>query len=229
VADGATFDRAGPFSPGSYITIFGSALSDFTDYAESATLPVQIDQAHVTFDVPSAGISVPGHLVYVSPSQVNVQIPWELQGQSTVQMKVSINYSNGNVVTLPLADAAPALFSGSAGRVAALDAENKIVSSLNPVHRGAVLQLFANGLGSVSNQPSSGDPAPESPLAQTRVVPVVTIGGQNASVLFSGLAPGFAGLYQINVTVPPGLNAGDQSVNVSIAGRMSNTLSVAVQ
>jgi minor extracellular serine protease Vpr len=229
VADAATFDRTGPFAPGSYVTIFGAALSDFSDYAESATLPLQIDQTHVSFDVPSAGISVPGHLIYVSPTQVNVQIPWELRGQSSVQVKVSINYSDGNVITLPLADAAPSLFAGEGGMAAALDATSQVVTSANPARQGQTLQLFANGLGPVVNQPGSGDPAPSYPLASTMAAPVVTIGGQNAPVVFSGLAPGFAGLYQVNVTVPSGLSPGLQPVSVAMGGRTSKTLNVAVQ
>ena len=144
-------------------------------------------------------------------------------------MKVSINYSDGNVVSLPLVDAAPSLFAGEAGIVAALNAQNQTVTMRNPARQGQILQLFANGLGPVNNQPTSGEPAPSSPLASTKSIPVVTIGGQNAPVLFSGLAPGFAGLYQVNVTVPSGLTPGLQPVNVAITGRTSKTLNVPVQ
>ncbi len=65
----------------------------------------------MTFDVPSAGISVPGHIQFIAPGQINAQVPWELMGQSSVQMKVAIGYqSNSNVVTVPLSDYAPAFF-----------------------------------------------------------------------------------------------------------------------
>ena len=85
-----------PVAPGSYISIFGSNLSDFTDSTGSANLPLAIDLVNVSFDVPSAGISVPGHLIYVSANQVNVQVPWELQGQTSAQVKVTIDYTYGN-------------------------------------------------------------------------------------------------------------------------------------
>jgi uncharacterized protein (TIGR03437 family) len=65
-------------APGSYVSIFGTGLSDATDAAETSRLPLSIDLATVSFDAPSAGISAPGHLTYVSPGQVNVQVPWEL-------------------------------------------------------------------------------------------------------------------------------------------------------
>jgi uncharacterized protein (TIGR03437 family) len=50
---------------------------------------------------------------------------------------------------------------------------------------------------------------------------VVTIGGQTAQVIFSGLSPGFVGLYQVNVTVPPGLSAGNQAITIAIGGNTS--------
>jgi len=229
IANAASFDAANPVAPGSYISIFGSGLSDTTDYATAATLPLAIDYVTVSFDVPSAGISVPGHLTYVSPTQINVQAPWELQGQSSAQVKVTIDYSNGNVVSLPLSDYAPAFFEVSSGVVAALDTNYRVIGSGNPAVRGQMVQLFANGLGPVTNQPASGDPAPASPLAQTTSTPIVTIGGQPASVSFSGLAPGFAGLYQINVTVPSGLSPGTYPISVSIGGRTSKPSGVTVQ
>ena len=74
-----------------------------------------------------------------------------------------------------------------------------------------------------------GDGRPSSPLARTNATPTVTIGGQPAAVSFSGLAPGFPGLYQIDATVPAGLSAGNQSVTVSIGGRTSKASGIAVQ
>jgi uncharacterized protein (TIGR03437 family) len=229
IANAASFDSTSPVAPGSYITIFGSSLSDTTDYAATAALPLAIDYVTVSFDVPSAGISLPGRLVYVSPTQVNVQVPWELQGQSSAQVKVTIDYSYGNVVTLPLSDYAPAFFEVGSGVVAALDTNYRVIGSGNPAVRGQTIQLFANGLGPVTNQPASGDPAPASPLAQTTSTPVVTIGGQPANVSFSGLAPGFAGLYQINVTVPSNLSPGTYPINVAIGGRTSKSSGISVQ
>ena len=104
--------------------------------ANGAVLPLQIDYVTVSFDVPSAGISVAGHPTYVSPGQVNVQIPWELQGQSSAQMKVSIDGDLfGNVVTVPLTAASPAFFTSDGkvgGPVAALDANFKLIGAANP-------------------------------------------------------------------------------------------------
>ena len=112
--------------------------------------------------------------------------------------------------------------------LAALDASSRLITTSNPVSSGQVVQLFANGLGPVTNQPASGDPAAASPLAQTTNVPAVTIGGQPATVAFSGLAPGFSGLYQVNVVVPSGLSQGIQPVTITVGEVMSKSLGLAV-
>jgi minor extracellular serine protease Vpr len=222
-------------APGSYIAIGNgtnpaTGLSDYTDASTTGRLPLSIDGVIVTFDVPSAGISVPGHLTYVSPTQINLQAPWELQGQSSVQIKVAVGYnSNSNVVTVPVSNYSPAFFQYS-GNVIAQDANYKLIGPSNPVQRGGVAVLYMNGLGPVTNQPASGDPAPSYPnLAQTTTTPVVMIGGQQASVSFSGLTPTIAGLYQINVTIPSNLTPGPQPITVAIGGQTTSTSSIVVK
>ncbi len=230
VANAASFDNASPVAPGSYVSIFGTGLSDFTDYPiPAASLPLAIDYVNVSFDVPSAGLSVPGRLVFVSPGQVNVQVPWDLQGQPSARVKVTINESLSNVVTVALSPYAPGLFETAPGVAAALDSGSHILNAGNRAAAGQTVELYANGLGPVTNQPATGDPAPASPLAQTTMGATVSIGGKDAPVSFSGLAPGFAGLYQVNVTIPAGLSAGLQPVIVSIGGKASKPSGVFVK
>jgi uncharacterized protein (TIGR03437 family) len=81
----------------------------------------------------------------------------------------------------------------------------------------------------VTNTPPSGDPASSTALSQTTQTPTVTIGGASAPVSFSGLAPGFAALYQINVTVPSTIGAGQQPIVVSIGGQASKASGIAVK
>lgn len=218
-----------PVAPGSYISIFGSNLSDVTNSASTARLPLAIDYAIVSFDVPNAGISVPGHLTYVSPTQVNVQVPWELAGQSTAEVKVTIDYSYGNVVGLGLTTFSPAFFETAPGVAAALDLNYNVINPSHPAVRGQTISLYVNGLGPVTNTPASGDPASATNLSLTTSTPTVTVGGANAPVSFSGLAPGFAGLYQLNVTVPTAIAAGNQPIIVSIGGQSSKASGIAVQ
>ena len=177
-----------------------------------------MDGLSVSFDVPSAKLSYPGRIVYISDGQINVQVPWELQGQTSAQVKVTLDdFIYGNVVTVPLADTAPAFFENS-GIAAALDGNNATVTTANPVKRGQVVQLYMNGLGPVTGGPASGEFASGTTLATTKTTPQVTIGGQPATVQFSGLTPGLPGLYQVNVFVPTGISAGTVPISLTING-----------
>jgi minor extracellular serine protease Vpr len=236
-------------APGSYISIYGTNLADpdyiqgLTQYGDGATyvpFPLSLDGVSVSFDVPGAYDGTPadyngapGHIVFVASSlgQINLQVPWELQGSSSVQVKVNVaGVANSNVVTVPLAQYAPTIFQ-SAGIVAAVDATTgTIITASNPAHAGDVVELYANGLGPVNNQPASGDPASTSAgsLATTKTQPTVTIGGQNATVSYSGLNPGNPGLYQINVTVPS-VTSGNQTVALAIGGVSAPTAVIPIK
>ncbi len=224
-------------APGSYISIYGSNFSIDTNGATYTPLPIAIYDADggsytsVGFDaIGSSGyVEAAGPLTYVSPSQINVQVPWELAGQSTVQIKVDYEPVNGTLLTVPVTTYSPAMFAYS-GQPAALDANFNLIGSGNAAVRGQVIQLYCNGLGPVSNTPADGASAVASPLSEiTGTMPVVTIGGQNAVVGFAGLAPGFAALYQLNVTVPTGIGTGSQPVTLSIGGVTAPTLNMYVQ
>jgi uncharacterized protein (TIGR03437 family) len=182
----------------------------------------------VSFDVPSAHLSVPGHLIYASPTWMNVQVPWELEGQTSVQVKVNVNFSPSNVFTISLASVAPAFFLMADGNVWARDLNYRAINAGDPAHPGETIELYANGLGPVTNQPASGAVAPDGPFAETPT-PVVMIGTQQATVLFSGLTPGSGTLYAINAVVPPALAPGTYPITVSIGGRTSPAASIVVR
>ncbi len=233
VVNAASFQIGPGLAPGSYITITGSDLSDTTRVFSTPYLPMALAGVSVSFDVPKAGLSLPGRLHFVSEQQVNVQIPWELQGQNSAQMKVSIGDLSTALYTVPLSDYSPAIFEfddASGRRLAAvLDSGYAVVTAANPARRNAVISIFANGLGPVDNRPASGEPSPAQPLATTRATPAVTIGGKNAQVGWSGLAPGIVGLYQINVTVPPDAPSGFQPIVVSANGINSKPATLPVE
>jgi len=234
VENAASFGGGG-IAPGSYIAIYGSGLADVTDLSFTPRLPLGLGMAQegfgtfVSFDVPSAGISVPGHLTYISPTQVNVQVPWELQGQSSVQMKVTIDYSTSQVITVPVVEYSPAFFTYGANQVDAVDTNQKVVGPNNPVMHGKAVQLFANGLGPVTNQPVSGDPATNSPYSYTTSVPVVKINGEQCQVIYNGLEPGYAGLYQVNVYVPDDLKPGSYPITIAMGDQTSPAAQIQVQ
>lgn len=221
-------------APGSYISIYGSGLSELTRVYSTNYLPVSLSNVSVSFDAPDRNISQPGHLHFVSDGQINVQVPWEFQGLTSVKMKVSIGNISSAVFDVPLNEYSPGIFEyddTSSGRrlASSLDINNQVVSGANPVARGSALQLFVNGLGRVTNQPPSGEVSPSTDLARTMAAPEVSIGGRPARVDFSGLAPNLVGLYQVNVVVPDDAPTGIQPLTVSIGGVTSQTSQVAVE
>jgi uncharacterized protein (TIGR03437 family) len=169
-------------------------------------------------------------LSFVSSQQANIQVPWELSGQT--QLSVLLHNQGGPPQTVTFTPFAPGIFTMNAmgtGQGAILDSNYDLVDSSNPTTAGNTLQIFCTGLGAVSNPPQDGSPAPSSPPSTTLTMPTVTIGSGGAAVLFSGLAPGFIGLYQVNVEVQVGVVKGNAvPVVISIGGVSSNTVTIAV-
>jgi minor extracellular serine protease Vpr len=226
IVDGAGF-AARAVAPGSIVSVFGANMSDVTDGAFYLPLPAGLDNVSVSFDVPSANISVPGRFFYVSPTQLNIQVPWELEGQSSAIVKVIIGETYSAEYTLPLAAYGPGFFaynSGSQLMALALDTSYHLITPSNSAKRGGVVQLYLGGLGPVSKPPASGAAALDNPLSQTVATPTITIGGQTANVLWSGLAPGFVGLYQVDATVPDNAGTGLQPATCSVGGVACQTV-----
>jgi uncharacterized protein (TIGR03437 family) len=179
-------------------------------------------------------LSVPGRLLYVSPGQVNVQVPFELAGQQSVLIKVTVEDSPGTVFTAAVSQYAPAVYlvpdpQTSQSAAAALDLNAALISSRNPAHPNQTIQLYLNGLGAVTNPPAIGFVAQAQPLSETLATPSVTIGGKTASTLFSGLTPTTSGLYQINLRLASDTPTGTQPLIVSIGNVLSTAVSIQVQ
>jgi uncharacterized protein (TIGR03437 family) len=220
VVNTGSFQVGQGLAPGSYISIFGTALADAIVGTPTLSLPVSVGTVSVSFD--GGGLSLPGHIHFASPGQVDVQIPWEFEGQSSVQMTVSVGYIPSAVYTVPLNTYSPGIFEFSDNghlSAAATDANGVVFTQANPAKRGQTIVLYVNGLGPVDQKQSSGDPTPQPPpLANTAVLPTVKIGNSAAHVDFSGLSPGWVGLYQVNVDVPQNAATGSQPIVVSIGG-----------
>jgi uncharacterized protein (TIGR03437 family) len=240
VRDAASALAPEAFAPGSYISLFGSGLSEGLGGFQTAYLPPSLAGVSVSFDSPSTGVQAPGRVTFVSRDQINVQVPWELTGATSAVIKVTLSHSASRsirsdservttnrtrLIDIPIAAYSPAFFQyreASTGRTlaAALDDSYHLLSSGNPARGGQAIQFFMNGLGDVKDgtRPGSGESTPGAPLAETKAAQAVTIGGQPALLLFSGLAPLNIGLYQVNAIVPAGLASGVQPVELSIGG-----------
>ena len=102
------------------------------------------------------------------------------------------------------------MLQNGSGQATVLNQNNSPNFGTSPAPRGSVIQIFATGAGDTTPQLMPGEPAPASgnPLILTNVQPTVTIGGQAAKVTFSGMAPGYVGLWQINAEVPQNITPG---------------------
>jgi len=177
----------------------------------------------------------------VSPTQINFQVPEELQGKAQVTAAVTVNNMTSVPQTITLASSAPAIFTANnqgTGQGAIQIANTTLFAApigsipgaqSQPASKGEFIAIYCTGLGAVTNQPPTGSPASSNPLSTTIATPTVTIGGIQATVSFSGLTPGTVGLYQVNVQVPEGVPAGDTVPMVlAIGGNQSNTVTIAI-
>ena len=209
VVSGADFKS--PAAPGGLITVFGSSLSPTNQATSEIPLPTALASSCLTVN----GQPIP--LIFVSPTQVNAQMPFQAIGDVVMVVHTPAGVSpNFNLVVPPTA---PAVFvSGSAGPLTNVptvvrQATNLLVTTSDPVHLGDMLVIYLTGMGAVTPVVANGTPGPQNPLAVAISVPQVTLGGASLSVEYAGLAPGEVGVYQINATVP--LNA-PQGLNVPL-------------
>ena len=228
IVNAASYGAGAGLAPGSIASVFGAFAQICPAGSESVPLPISLSG----LSMQSSSLQSP--LFYASAGQVNLQIPWELAGQTQTTLVPTLNGQAGAGQTFSLAPSSPGIFSMNsqgAGQGAILDSSYRLVDSTNPATPGTtVILIYGTGLGQVTNQPPTGSPALSSPLSETPTKPTVTIGGVPASVMFSGLAPGFVGLYQVNAQVPAGAPAGPSApVVVSMGGVDSNTVTIAVQ
>ncbi|MCC7153465.1 MAG: S8 family serine peptidase [Bryobacterales bacterium] len=238
IVNGASFETARAVAPGSWVTIFGQALSTATlrfDQLGTPFIPLSLGNVSVGVDVPG-GVrqSYPARISYVSDGQVNIQLPYELQGLTSAQLKVSIGNYSSAVMSFNIADYSPAPFqyrdSSGVNMVVATQANSaNVIGSSLPAKRGEYITIYANGLGPVTNQPATGEAAKIDPLSYCKGNAEVTFGGRPGAVSFCGLAPTFAGLHQVNVQVPNDAPTGVQDLIMSVNGVSSAPVKMAIQ
>jgi len=228
VLNAASYALSAPVAAGSIATVFGSFPVGASTSASGVPLPPMLAGLSLKF---ADGFPVP--LLFVSASQVSIQVPWELTGQTEALLTAGIGGLTSAGHNVNLAPFAPGIFTINGqgyGQGAILDTSYRLVDATNPTTPGAVVQIYCTGLGAVTNQPATGAAAPSDPLARTITVLRLTIGNAPAKVQFSGLAPGYAGLYQVNAEVPAETSSGAAvSVTILVGEVASNTVTIAVR
>jgi uncharacterized protein (TIGR03437 family) len=199
-------DSKSAAAPGGLITIYGSNLSPTNQATSQIPVPTALANSCITVN----GQPIP--LIFVSPNQVNAQMPFQAVGAETIVVHTPAGTSdNFNLTVQPTA---PAVFlSGVAGPVTNLPtiiraANGALATDSNPIHPGDVLVIYVTGLGQTNPAGLTGYPAPGNPLSSALTSVTVSLGGMNLPVTYAGLAPGEVGVYQINVTVPGGTPTG---------------------
>ncbi len=224
IVNGASFLSLA-VSPGEIASAFGANLGPSVGVNATASggfLPKTLGGVQVTFD------GAAGALFYANANQLNVQVPLELSGKASTTVQVSSQGVSSGPFTLALRASDPAIFMAN-GRATILDTTGAQITSSNAAHVGDYVSIYATGLGAVDTNIATGQLVSVSALVNTATKATVMVGGINAAVAFSGMAPGFAGLYQVNFKVPAGLSGGDQALTLSIGGNASSALAFAVR
>ena len=171
-------------------------------------------------------------MLFVSSTQVNAQLPYNIDGNATMVLRTPGGISDNFNFTIQ--SAAPSIFrSGTAGPETGIAtvfrAKNgQLVTLSNPVHFDDELVIYATGLGRTSPPVEAGQPAPGDTPAVAIIPPEVDLGGVPLDVVYAGLTPGTVGVYQINVVAGGRLPEGmDVPLTIKQPGG-STTLSVRV-
>jgi len=227
VVNGASFVSG--LTPGSAATVFVSGVREVAGSAaaQSLPLPTVLDDVMVLVN----GVAAPLYAVVNSngQEQVNFQAPFDLSG--TARVSVRRGGLESPVVEVPVLIYQPGVFAQGGARSAILvrNSDNTLVTAGRPAEAGEYLYFYATGLGPVDNPPATGAAAGAQPLSRVREVPRVTIGGVPAEVLFAGYAPGFAGVYQVNIRPGAGTPSGEQDLVVTAGGVASPATRVSMR
>jgi uncharacterized protein (TIGR03437 family) len=233
VVSAASFLSHEPLGPGSLVSLFGQRLAEGQAAAER--LPLETTLAGTTVTI--AGRRMP--LLFSSEGQVNAMVPYGLNVNTRHQVLVRRGDTYAQPVPVDVAASQPAVFPAPQpgaprqGHIYKVDSSGSqiLAGPTNPASAGDILVMYCSGLGPVDPPVNEGEAAPSiEPLARTTRPVSIIIGGRPAAVFFAGLAPGFAGLYQINLTVPPSVEPGDEiPVTLQVAGQTNSSATIALR
>jgi uncharacterized protein (TIGR03437 family) len=192
------------YAPGMLLSVYGTALGNFAQSAGTIPLPLYL----AGFEASVNGVTAP--LYYVSPNQVNIQIPYEAQPGASI-LTVGNPYVNVNY-NLTIEPAAPGIFM----------TDGFTAAPFSSAARGQTVTLFITGEGQVSPALTDGaTPPPGTPpasLPKPKLPVTLTVGGQTAAIVLAAIPSGLVGVTQINYTVPMNAPLGVQPVVVTVGG-----------
>ena len=238
--NGASFSGLQPLGPGAIGTIFGIHLASATASATETPLPTNLEGVKVLIN----GIEAP--LFFVSFSQVNFQVPYEIAvGQATI--RVMRDEAMGNPISASIDVRSPGIFLLNIGQYGivtnftqgnfpiptALGAAAGLTAA--PARPGDAIVIWCIGLSTVTPAVATGAVASANPLSVADAIPDVLVGfgifGTPVQPFFAGLAPNFVALFQVNLFLPEQLATNDRMpITLEFSdGRRSNTVEIAVE
>jgi uncharacterized protein (TIGR03437 family) len=214
VVNAGGFTAGAPVAPGSIISIFGSNFANAGTNATSVPLATSLGSASVSIN----GVAAP--LFYVSPTQINAQVPFEVQpGPATLTVTTASGTSSSAAFTVSAA--APGIF-------VVQNPDGSLNSASNPASAGSVVTVYLTGIGPVDNAVADGASASSMPVSNATLRSSVTVNGVPATTQFVGLTPGAVALAQANVALPSGVS-GTVPLQITIGGVPSNSVMVTIK
>ncbi len=211
----------GTLAPNTIATIYGTNLAFGTQTLEAAN----VSSGELPYSLAGVQVSVNGitaGLFYVSPEQINFLIPYEIDSTSGM-IVVNRQGLTGPVVTVPLAIAAPAFFQWNSNLAVAEHADGTLITPSYPAQRGEIIVLFATGLGRTVPDLDPGSIVQSAAQILYLSSLNILLNGTPCppqNILYAGVTPGFAGLYQINLRLPDAL-ASNPLIQISIGAQKS--------
>jgi uncharacterized protein (TIGR03437 family) len=208
-------------APNTIATLYGTNLSfDTVPVASSnivgGMMPTSLDGVVVWVN------AIPCSLFLVSPTQINFLVPYQITA-GTVSVIVARDSQAGPTVSIQLNNTSPGLFLWNGNSAVAVHLNGQVISPTSPATPGEIVVVYAGGLGRTAPDATSGQLATAAfPIYYQSELQVLLNGVvcPPGSVLYAGLAPGFAGLYQINLVLPADLAANPQ-IQIGIGTQMS--------
>ncbi len=234
VVNGASLQAGAGLAPGTLATAFGVGLAETTEIASAYPLPVKLGGGSMTFNS-----SVLAPQLLASYGQRNFQVPWELSGLAEAKLTVTVGKETSPEVVVPLAKVSPgvyvldqlgqaAAFIASSGQLAA--APTKSFFNSRPARPGETIEIYATGLGPVTNPPPTGVAAVANPLSVTTEHVSVRVGSISTPARTSILVPSFVGLYRVEFVLVGSVPTGDSvPLVVQVGGVDSNAVFIAVE
>ena len=227
VTNAASFEAG--ITPGSAAALFVSGVRSQPGITAARALPLprELDGVKVMVNSREAPLFAVANSNGLE--QVNFQTPWETEGPMA-RVSVVRDGTASPEVQVAVLEVQPAIFEGAGGEaVVVRSTDNTLVTPQRPLRAGELVYFYATGLGPVDANPGNGNGGPRSPLARTRSSPSVMIDGVQTEVLFAGLAPDFAGVYQVNIRVAPSVRSGLREMAISVGAVRGKTVRISVE